>query len=194
MAMSFLDLVFTEARTHYAWTSDPVSDDQLQQLFELVRWPPTGSNAQPMRLVFVRSADAKAQLRPALAPPNVDKMMTAPVTAIVAYDVAWFEHLPRLSPARPETRDRIAALPTEERDRLASTNAMLQAGYLILAARALGLDCGPMGGFDRAKVDAAFFADGAWRSQLLINLGHGDPTRGFSRQPRLDFADVCRIV
>jgi len=192
--MNFLDLVFTEARTHYAWTAEPVTDEQLHRLFELLRWPPTGSNAQPLRLVFVRGAEAKERLRPALAPTNVDKAMTAPVTAIIAYDVAWYEQLDRLAPSRPGGRDRIAALPEAERDRLASSNAMLQAGYLILAARALGLDCGPMGGFDRAKVDAAFFPDGAWRSQLLINLGHGDPARVVPRQPRLDFADVCRIV
>jgi 3-hydroxypropanoate dehydrogenase len=192
--MTFLDLVFTEARTHYAWTSDPVPDEQLHQLFELLRWPPTGSNAQTLRIVFVRSAEAKERLRPALAPANVDKAMTAPVTAILAYDAAWYEQLGRLAPSRPDSRDRIAALPEAERDRLATTSALLQAGYLILAARALGLDCGPMGGFDRAKVDAAFFADGAWRSLLLVNLGHGDPARVFPRQPRLDFADVCRIV
>jgi len=192
--MNFLDLVFREARTHYAWTSEPVPDAQLHQLFELVRWAPTGGNSQSLRVVFARSAEAKQRLRPALAPPNVDKAMTAPVTAILAYDVAWYEQLGRLAPSRPDSRDRAAALPEAERDRLATMNALLQAGYLILAARALGLDCGPMGGFDRAKVDAAFFADGAWRSLLLVNLGHGDPARVLPRQPRLDFADVCRIV
>ena len=131
---------------------------------------------------------------PALAPGNVDKSMAAPVTAILAYDVAWYEQLGRLTPSRPESRERFAAMPAAERDRLADLNALLQAGYLILAARAVGLDCGPMGGFDRAKVDAAFFPDGAWRSLLLVNLGHGDPTRLFPRQPRLDFDDVCRLA
>jgi 3-hydroxypropanoate dehydrogenase len=194
MAMDLVDLVFTEARTHYAWTSAPVPDEQLHQLFELLRWPPTGANAQPLRIVFVRDAEAKERLRPALAPMNVEKAMTAPVTAILAYDVSWYEKLGRLAPSNPGMRDRIAATPPEERDRLATTNALLQAGYLILAARSIGLDCGPMGGFDRAKVDEAFFADGAWRSLLLVNLGHGDPARVFPRQPRLDFADACRIV
>lgn len=189
-----LDRMFTEARTHYVWTSAPVSDDQLRQLFELLRWPPTGSNSQPLRIVFVRSAEAKARLRPALAPQNIEKMTTAPVTTILAYDVAWYEQLGRLVPSRPDSRDRIASLPAEERDRLANNGAFLQAGYFILAARAIGLDCGPMGGFDRAKVDETFFADGSWRSVLLVNLGHGDPARTFPRQPRLEFADVCRLV
>jgi 3-hydroxypropanoate dehydrogenase len=192
--MNLLDLLFADARTHYAWTSAPVPDEQLHQLFELMRWPPTGGNGQSLRVVFVRSDEAKQRLRPALAPQNVEKAMTAPVTAILAYDVAWYEQLGRLAPSRPDSRDRIAGLPAAERDRLATTNALLQAGYLILAARALGLDCGPMGGFDRAKVDETFFADGAWRSLLLVNLGHGDPARVLPRQPRLDFTDACRIV
>lgn len=194
MPPNLLDLLFTQARTHYAWTPEPVPDVQLRQLFELMRWPPTGGNSQPLRVVFVRSDEAKQLLRPALAPLNVEKMITAPVTAILAYDVAWYEQLARLAPSRPENRDRIAAMPPAERDRLATLNALLQAGYFILAARALGLDCGPMGGFDRAKVDEAFFATGERRSLLLVNLGHGDPARVFPRQPRLEFDDVCRIV
>jgi len=192
--MEFIERVFTTARTHYAWTSEPVSDEQLREMFELWRWPPTGGNGQSLRVTFVRSAAAKERLRPTLAPMNVEKAMTAPVTAILAYDVAWHEQLPRLAPSNPGNRDRVAGLPAEERDRLAAHNAFLQAGYFILAARTLGLDCGPMGGFDRAKVDAAFFPDGAWRSLLLVNLGHGDPARGFPRQPRLDFAEVCQIM
>jgi len=191
--MDLIDRVFTQAHTHYAWTPEGISDAQLRELFELLRWPPTGGNAQPLRIAFVRSPEAKERLRPALAPGNIEKAMTAPVTAILAYDAAWYEQLPRLLPARPENHARIAAMPAAERDGLATTSALLQAGYFILAARALGLDCGPMGGFDRGKVDAAFFPDGAWRSLLLVNLGHGDPARGFPRQPRLDFDEVCRI-
>ncbi|MCE9576876.1 MAG: malonic semialdehyde reductase [Deltaproteobacteria bacterium] len=191
--MDLIDRVFTQAHTHYAWTPEDISEQQLRALFELVRWPPTGGNAQPLRIVFVRSAEAKERLRAGLAPGNIEKAMTAPVTAILAYDAAWYERLPRLLPSRPENRDRIAAMPAAERDGLATLNATLQAGYFILAARALGLDCGPMGGFDRGKVDAAFFPDGEWRSLLLVNLGHGDPARGFPRQPRLEFAEACRI-
>jgi 3-hydroxypropanoate dehydrogenase len=141
-----------------------------------------------------RVPDAKERLRPALFPANVDKAMTAPTTAILAYDVAWYERLPELAPFRPGARDQIAAMPTEKRDRMGSQNAHLQAGYLILAARALGLDCGPMGGFDPAKVDAEFFADGAWRSILLVNLGYGDPAKVLPRMPRLELATACRIV
>jgi 3-hydroxypropanoate dehydrogenase len=189
-----LALLFTAARTHSAWRPDPVDDDLLRRLYELVRWPPTGSNAQTMRIAFVRSPEAKQRLRPALAPANVDKAMTAPVTAILAYDVAWYERMPELAPFRPNVLDQYLAMPAERRDHLAVLNANVQAGYFILAARAVGLDCGPMGGFDRAKLDAAFFPDGAWRSQLLVNLGYGDPETTAARMPRLAFETVCRIV
>jgi 3-hydroxypropanoate dehydrogenase len=191
--MGLIEQMFTGARTHYAWTAIPVSDDELRALHELWRWPPTGGNAQPLRVVFVKTPEAKERLRPALAPNNVEKAMTAPVTAILALDNHWHEPLPRLAPSHPGNRDRIAAMPAEERDQLGRLNALLQAGYFILAARALGLDCGPMGGFDRAKVDAAFFPNGEWRSLILCNLGHGDPARGFPRQPRLEFGEACRI-
>jgi len=189
-----LALLFTSARTHYAWLPTPVGPDLLQRVFELARWAPTGSNAQSMRVVFVTSPEAKERLKPALFPANVEKMMTAPATAILAYDVAWYERLPELAPFRPGARDQIAALPAETRDHMGFQSANLQAGYMILAARALGLDCGPMGGFDKAKVDAAFFPDGAWRSILLLNLGHGDPAKVLPRMPRLEFATACRIV
>lgn len=189
-----LALIFTEARTHSAWRDTKVPDDLLRRLYELARWAPTGGNAQPLRVVFVKSAEAKARLRPALAPLNVEKAMAAPVTAILAYDVSWYEKLPRLAPSRPEARDRVASSPPEVRDRLAYQSSTLQAGYLILAARALGLDCGPMGGFEAEKVDAAFFPDGAWRATLLLNLGYGDPTRLPPRSPRLEFDDACEIA
>lgn len=189
-----LALLFTEARTHYAWLPEPVSDELLQQVYELARWAPTGSNAQSLRVVFVKSAAAKERLKPTLMAANVDKTMAAPATAILAFDTRWYEQLPKLAPFRPEARDQMAGLPEAVRDGLGTTNATLQAGYMILAARALGLDCGPMGGFDRAKVDAEFFPDGAWRSLILLNLGHGDPAKTLPRQPRLDFATACTIV
>lgn len=188
-----LALLFTEARTHYAWRPDPVADDLLRRVYELARWAPTGSNAQPMRAVFVRAREAKERLRPALPPQNIDKIMTAPVTAVLAYDVAWYEHLPELAPFRPGARDQMAAMPADKRDPLAAQSAAMQTAYLILAARALGLDCGPVGGFDRAQVDAAFFPDGGCRSILLLNLGHGDPARTLPRMPRLAFDAACRI-
>jgi 3-hydroxypropanoate dehydrogenase len=191
---NFIESVFTQARTHYQWTDEPVSDEELRQIHELVRWPPTGGNSQPLRIAFVRSAEAKARLCPALAPKNVNKTMAAPATAILAYDATWWEPLPRLSPSHPGNRERIAGLPDAERDRLVYLNGMLQAGYFILATRALGLDAGPMGGFDRATLDAAFFPAGEWRSLLLVNIGHGDPAHRYPREPRLDFAEACRVL
>jgi 3-hydroxypropanoate dehydrogenase len=188
-----LALLFTTARTHYAWLPTPVDADLLQRVYELARWAPTGGNGQSLRVVFAASREAKERLRPTLAPMNVDKTMTAPVTAILAYDVAWYERLPELAPFRPGARDQIVAMPAEKRDRMGLQNAYLQSGYLILAARALGLDCGPMAGFDPTQLDAEFFRDGAWRSILLLNLGYGDPAKVLPRMPRLEFATACRI-
>jgi 3-hydroxypropanoate dehydrogenase len=189
-----LALLFTDARTHYAWLPEPVDASILQRIYELMRWAPTGGNGQSLRVVFVTSPEAKERLRPGLFPMNVEKAMTAPATAILAYDVAWYERLTELAPFRPGARDQMAAMPTEVRDQMGSMNATLQAGYFILAARALGLDCGPMGGFDKAKVDAEFFPDKAWRSIVLVNLGHGDPAKVVPRMPRLEFATACRIL
>jgi 3-hydroxypropanoate dehydrogenase len=189
----FLDRVFLEGRTFRAWRDQPVDEPTLRRLHELARLPPTSMNTQPGRITFVKSAAAKERLRPALWPDNVEKTMTAPVTAIVAYDLAFAEQMPKLVPGRPELAARLRDLPAEMRDFVLLQNASLQAGYLILAARALGLDCGPMGGFDRARVDAAFFADLPWRSTMLVNLGHGDPARLRPREPRLTFEEACRI-
>jgi 3-hydroxypropanoate dehydrogenase len=188
-----LKLLFTEARTHSAWLDRPVPDDLLERLYALVRMGPSGGNAQPLRVVFVKSREAKERLRPALSPGNVDKTMNAPVTAIVAFDTRFYDKLPQLFPARPEMRDNIANLPEAQRERLGTTSALLQAGYLILAARALGLDCGPMGGFDPAKVDAAFLSESGWRSLLLVNLGYGDRDKLHPRLPRLSFEEACRV-
>jgi 3-hydroxypropanoate dehydrogenase len=189
-----LRTLFFDARTHNAWLDKPVDDDLLRRLYEAARWGPTSANSNPMRLVFVKSAAAKEKLRPALSPGNVDKTMNAPATAIVAYDSAFYEQLPRLFPARGLEMSRsMAAIPAEARERMALQSGSLQGGYLILAARALGLDCGPMGGFDRTQVDAAFFAGSTWRSSFLLNLGYGDPARLFPRNPRLSFEEACRI-
>lgn len=188
-----LDQLFLEARTHNVWRDVPVDDATLQQIYALSRMGPTAANSCPARFVFVKSPEAKARLRPALSPGNVDKTMAAPATAIVAYDAHFYEQMVKLFPARPEMGASLAATAEPARDAMASQNTWLQAGYFILAARALGLDCGPMGGFDKAKVDAAFFEGQAWRSALLINLGHGDATKLFPRNPRLSFEDACRI-
>ncbi len=188
-----LALLFTAARTHVAWLDQPVPEITLRRLYELLSAGPTGGNTHPMRVTFVRTAAGKEWLRPTLHPMNVEKAMAAPVTAILAYDPAYYEQVPRLFPARPQMRDQLAAMPAEERDWLGLLSATLQGGYLILAARALGLDCGPMGGFDRAQVDASFFAATGWRSFLLVNLGHGDASRLHPRLPRLEFDDACRV-
>ena len=176
-----------------AWIDRPVPEDVLRHVYELARWPPTSANCQPMRIVFVRSPEAKERLRPALSAGNVDQTMRAPVTAIVAYETRFFDKMAALNPGRPEMAARFAALPEAARDRLAFQSGTLQGGYLILAARALGLDCGPMGGFDREKVDAAFFPDGRLRSNFLMNLGYGDPSSVRPQAPRLDFDEACRI-
>ncbi len=182
--------LFLEARTHSTWQDRPVSDEMLRQLYELVRLGPTATNSLPLRLVFVKSAEAKEKLKPALAPGNVDKTMNAPVTAIVAFDLAFHEHMPRLFPMRDL---KLGAWPAEKRDRMAFLNGTLQGAYLIIAARALGLDCGPMAGFDNAKVDEAFFAGSTCRSNFLLNLGYGEASKLQPRLPRLDFAEAARI-
>jgi 3-hydroxypropanoate dehydrogenase len=186
--------LFLEARTHRRWLDRPVDEALLRRLYELACLAPTSANSCPMRLVFVKSAEAKALLRPALSPGNVDQTMSAPATVIVAYDSRFYEEMPKLTPARPEMASRFAGMPEADRERMAFQSGTLQGGYLILAARALGLDCGPMGGFDRRKVDATFFPDGRWRSNFLVNLGYGDGVALSPRAPRLEFSEACRIV
>jgi 3-hydroxypropanoate dehydrogenase len=188
-----LGLLFLDARTHRRWVDRPVDDALLRRVYELARWPPTSANSQPMRVVFVRSAEAKERLRPALDAGNVEQTMRAPATAIVAYDTRFFDQMAKLAPTRPDIGTRFASAPEAVRDRLAFQGGTLQGGYFILAARGLGLDCGPMGGFDRAKVDAEFFPDGQWKSNFLVNLGYGDPEALRPRAPRLEFEDACRI-
>ncbi|QRK11010.1 malonic semialdehyde reductase [Archangium violaceum] len=187
-----LDALFREARTHNVWLDKPVEDAVLRQLYELAKMAPTAMNSQPVRLVFVKSREAKERLKPCLSPGNVDKTMGAPATVIVAWDTEFHEKMPKLFPAR-DVKTQLAGQPAEVRHKMALMNATLQGGYLILAARALGLDCGPMAGFDNAKVDAAFFPDGKWKSNFLLNLGYGDPSKLFPRNPRLDFDEACRI-
>ena len=187
-----LDLLFREARTQNGWSDAPVSDAELAAALDLAKMGPTGANSQPLRVVFVRSADAKAKLKAVLSPGNVDKTMAAPVTAIVAFDPKFYDHLPKLFP-HVDARAWFAGDPVGA-EVTARTNATLQAGYLILALRSLGLDCGPMAGFDAAAADAAFFPGGAAKSLFLINIGHGDATKLFPRSPRLDFAEMAEIV
>ncbi len=187
-----LDIIFRKARTHISWLDKPVSDDQLRQLYDLMKWGPTSANCSPARVLFLRTREAKERLRPALSPNNVDKTMAAPVTAIVAYDLEFYEHLPRLFPNNLDARGWFANSPELARI-TAFRNGSLQGGYFIIAARSLGLDCGPMSGFDNAKVDAEFFASTV-KSNFLCNLGYGEHAKLFPRNPRLEFDEACKLL
>ena len=187
-----LDRLFRTARTFNAFLDRAVTDDMLRRVYDLARMAPTSANSNPARFVFVRSKEARDRLAPALWPGNREKTLAAPVTAIVAYDLEFHERLPHLFP-HVDARSWF----TGKQDHILTTafrNSTLQGGYFILAARALGLDCGAMSGFDNAKVDAAFFPDGKWRSNFLINIGFGDASKLLPRHPRLTFEEACRIV
>lgn len=184
--------IFTEARTHNKWLERPVSDETLRQLYDLVKMGPTSANCSPARFVFVRSPEAKEKLRPALSSGNAEKTMAAPVTVIVAYDEAFYDRLPELFP-HADARSWFTSSPDVAHE-TAFRNGCLQGAYLIVAARMLGLDTGPMSGFKNRLVDEAFFAGTGWRSNFLVNLGYGDPAGLFPRLPRLAFDDACRIV
>ena len=186
------DTLFRNARTHAAWQARPVPDATLQDLYDLLKWGPTSGNCCPARFLFLRTREAKQRLLPALSPGNVEPVLKAPVTAIVATDPLFFEQLPRLFPA-VDARAWYEANPGFADD-TARRNTTLQGGYLILAARAVGLDCGPMSGFDNAMVDRDFFADTRWRSDFLVNLGYGDPAGLGPRNPRLAFDEACRLL
>jgi 3-hydroxypropanoate dehydrogenase len=202
-----LDVLFREARSYSAWLNEPVSDEILRQVYNLMRWAPTSANGNPARILFLRTKAAKERLLPALAPGNVDKTMNAPVTAIIAHDLKFYEKLPQLFPHNPGMRDLFANAP-ELVDATAKRNSSLQGAYLILAARALGLDCGPMSGFDNAKVDEEFFGagksasnsaeeffpEGHVKSNFLCNLGYGDKSTLFARAPRLEFDQACTVL
>ncbi|HEY4171842.1 MAG TPA: malonic semialdehyde reductase [Rhodopila sp.] len=188
-----LDLLFKEARTHNKWHDEPVSDETLHELYDVLKFGPTSANSSPARFVFIRTKEGKEKLAPALSAGNTDKTMAAPVTVIVAYDPKFFEKLPTLF---PHNQDAINWFTSN--DSLAATtafrNGTLQGAYLMIAARSLGLDTGAMSGFDNAKVDAAFFADNGWRSNFLVNLGRGDHTGVFDRSPRLPFEEACLLA
>lgn len=187
-----LDQIFRQARTHRSWTAEPVSDIALQAAYDLARMAPTSANCSPMRVVFVRSPEAKGRLKPALSEGNLEQTMKAPVTAIIAHDLQFYDHLPRL---HPYADARSWFVGKEDHARAtAFRNGSLQGAYFIIAARAVGLDCGPMSGFDNAVVDAAFFPDGRVKSNFLCNLGYGDGGRMRPRAPRLEFDEVCKIV
>ncbi|MBN3803668.1 malonic semialdehyde reductase [Paraburkholderia sp. Ac-20336] len=187
-----LDQLFREARTHNGWQNKPIDDAVLHQLIELVLLGPTSANSSPGRFVFVKTPEGKEKLRPALSAGNLEKTMAAPVTVIVGTDMAFYEYLPKLFP-HADARSWFVGNERAIAD-TAFRNSTLQGGYLILAARALGLDTGPMSGFDAAKVDAVFFAGTTVKANFLINLGYGDASKLFPRSPRFSFDEAARIV
>ncbi|MEB0109802.1 malonic semialdehyde reductase [Variovorax sp. RTB1] len=187
-----LATLFTEARTHNGWTDAPVSDELLKSVYDLTRMAPTSANCSPARFVFVRTPEGKAKLSPALSKANHHKTISAPVTVICAWDKLFYDKLPALFP-HADARAWFTGS-AEAAHETAFRNASMQAGYFLLAARALGLDCGPMSGFDKAVVDAAFFEGTSWSVNLLINLGHGDASKVFGRLPRLAFDEACVLA
>ena len=192
VSFSAQEQLFINARSVNAFTGQPVSFDQLRAIYDLCKWGPTSMNCQPMRLVFVTSPQGKEKLRACLSPGNIEKTMAAPVTAIVAMDVAFFDKLPTLTPI-PNAREMFADN-ADKAQSAAMRNSWLQAAYFIIAARAQGLDAGPMGGFNADAVNAAFFADTTIKANMLVNLGYGDASANYPRGPRLDFDDVATVV
>ena len=188
-----LDIVFREARTHNEWREDPVTDADLRAIFDLMKFGPTTANSSPARFIFLRSRESRDKLAPYLSEGNRRKTLTAPMCVIIAHDLEFHDRLPKLFPHDPTARSWFAG--KEEHIRVtALRNGSLQGAYFMIAARALGFDCGPMSGFDNAGVDAAFFAGSAWRSNFLCNFGHGDASALFPRNPRLAFDEACRVA
>ena len=184
--------LFTAARTHHAWQDRPVADGLLHEIYDLTKWGPTSANSSPMRIVFVKSKSAKEKLLPAVTGSNVEQVRAAPVTAIIAYDQKFYDQLPTLFPAY-DMRPMFASNPSMS-EQTAFRNGSLQGAYFILAARALGLDTGPMSGFDNAKVDQIFFENTSWKSNFLCNIGYGDAAKLHPRGPRLSFDEACVIA
>ena len=193
LSQAALNRLFHEARTHSAWLDQPVTDETLREAYDLMKMGPTSMNCSPARIVFLRTKEAKERLKPFLMASNADKTMAAPVTAIIAYDLKFYERLSQLFPHYAGARE-IFANHSELAQITAMRNGTLQGGYFILAARALGLDCGPMSGFDNAKVDAEFFPGESLKSNFLCNLGYGDDTKLFPRNPRLAFEEACQLL
>jgi 3-hydroxypropanoate dehydrogenase len=192
ISVECLNQLFGQARTHWVWRPEPVPIELLKEVYALASLGPTSANSSPARFVFIATPEAKERLRPALSPGNVEKTMTAPLTVIVAWDTEFHEKLPQLFPAR-DMRAIFAGNPALIQE-TAFRNGTLQGAYFIMAARALGLDCGPMSGFDQQKVNAEFFPDGKWKANFLINLGYGDSSKLFPRNPRLGFDEACRVL
>lgn len=192
LADGALDQIFRVARTQNKWQDRPVPDSKLEELYELLKWGPTSANGSPARFVFVRTSEGKAKLKPALSAGNMEKTMSAPVTAIVAYDPKFYDRLPFLFP-HADARSWFAGSETLA-EATAFRNGTLQGAYLMIAARSIGLDVGAMSGFDNAKVDEAFLAESGWKSNFLVNIGYGDPAGVMERLPRLSFDEAVKLV
>jgi 3-hydroxypropanoate dehydrogenase len=188
-----LDLLFHDARSQNGWRDEAVTEEQLRRLYEIMQWGPTSMNCQPLRIQFLRSPEAKERLQPALMPNNVAKTMSAPVVAILGYDTKFYENLPRTFPHNQKAKSLFEDKP-DFAETTAFRNSSIQGGYFIIAARAVGLDAGPMSGFANPKVDAEFWPDGRVKSNFLCGLGQGDPEKVFNRSPRLAFDEVCTLV
>ncbi len=192
ISVEALEQILTKARTHSVWLPEPVSDELLHQIYDLMKWGPTSANCCPARIVYAKSKETKEKLLPCIAEGNVEKTKSAPVTAIIAYDLEFYEKLPKLFPYAPARSWFAGNQPLIEST--AFRNGTLQGAYFIIAARSLGLDCGPMSGFDNAKLDAAFFQGTSWKSNFVCNLGYGDSSKLYPRAPRLEFSEACKIL
>ena len=186
-----LERIFLGARSQNGWSTESVGNEALRAAYDIAKWGPTSMNTQPMRLVFLRSAEAKARLKPALAPSNVEKVMSAPVVAIIAHDTQFYTRLPKTFPHNPAAETLFASNPALSVS-TAFRNGSLQGAYFMLALRAVGLDVGPMSGFDPAMVDSEFFSQSHWRSNFLCGIGRGDPAKVFERLPRLTFDEITQ--
>jgi 3-hydroxypropanoate dehydrogenase len=193
VAQPCLDQLFRNARTHNVFLDQPISDEKLKEVYELTKWGPTSANCSPARILFLRSKEAKERLKPALSAGNAAKTLAAPVVAVIGYDLEFYEKLPQLFPHNLDARNWFAGN-EQSIFTTAFRNSSLQGAYFMLAARAVGLDCGPMSGFDNAKVDAEFWPDGKIKSNFLCNLGHGDASQLFARSPRLTFDEACKLL
>lgn len=184
--------IFIQARTHRAWLNQPVSDDLLHQIYDLLKWAPTSANGSPARILFIKSKEQKAQLLTCMDPGNIEKTSQAPINAIIAQDMEFYEKLPKL---RPDVDAKSWFLGNQALiEETAFRNSSLQGGYFIIAARSLGLDVGPMSGFDATKLNATFFAGTTWRANFICNLGYADASKLFPRSPRLNFDEACKII
>ena len=193
MNKEFLDRLFIKARSHNSWKQKDVDEQTLRDLYDLVKNCPTSANSEPMRIVFLKSRKSKDRAKPFLNEGNIDKTMAASVVAIIAYDTKFYEHLPKLFPHNPGMKE-ILSKPAEKAHTTAFRNSTLQGGYFMLAARTLGLDVGPMSGFDNNGLDKEFFPDGRFKSNFLCNLGYGDGLKLLQRLPRFKFSEVCKII